>query len=322
MDEHLSSFLKISLVIPVFNESATIQPLLRTIRAQTRQPDEVIFVDAGSSDDTVALLHRDTAGDSRFVILEAGPSMPGTARNKGAAITTHAWIAFTDAGITLDPGWLEQLEAAARKDPAVSIVYGNYAPRVSGFFEKCATIAYVAPDVPGRIRGKFIASSLMRKENWAKAGGFPDWRATEDLVFMENAEKAGGKFAEAPEAKVEWQLRQNLASTWKRFDLYSKYNVWAGRQQYWHYGIARQYAGVLIFTLIAALYSPWAWLALPAWLLARVAKRCWIHRQTFGVYTIFNPFIVGMVLVMTLVIDSATYSGWIKALFMKQPVSK
>lgn len=318
----MSAPLQISLVIPVFNESATIQPLLHTIRSQTLQPNEVIFVDAGSTDDTVALLHRDTAGDSRFVILEAGRAMPGTARNKGAAIATCPWIAFTDAGITLDPRWLEQLAAAAKKDPATSIVYGNYAPRISSFFEKCATIAYVAPDIPGRIRGKFIASCLILKVNWEKAGGFPDWRATEDLVFMEHAEKAGGVIAMAPDAKVEWQLRQDITSTWKRFDLYSKYNVWAGRQRYWHYGIARQYAGVLIFTLIAAQYSPWAWLAVPAWLLTRVAKRCWIHRHTFGLSTIFNPFIIMMLLLLTLVIDSATYSGWIKAVLMKQPDSK
>jgi hypothetical protein len=138
---------------------------------------------------------------------------------------------------------------------------------------------------------------------------------------MEQAEKAGGDIAMAPDAKVEWHLRQDIPSTWKRFDLYSKYNVWAGRQRYWHYGIARQYAGVLIITLIATLYTPLAWLALPAWLLARVAKRCWMHRHTFGLSTIFNPFVIIMLIVLTLVIDSATYSGWVKALFTKQPVS-
>lgn len=308
----------ISLVIPVFNESDTIVPLLETIRAQTRQPDEIIFVDAGSSDDTVTLLHHKTAGDVRFVILEAGRAMPGTARNKGAAVATGNWIAFTDAGITLDPHWLENLLNAALQDATVSIVYGNYRPRVNSFFEKCATITYVAPAFPGKIRGKFIASCLIRKANWEKAGGFPDWRATEDLVFMEKAEQQGGSVQDAPEAMVEWTLRQSVISTWKRFDLYSKYNVWAGRQRYWHYGIARQYAGIFILTLLAAASTPWGWLLIPAWLLARVAKRCWIHRHTFGLAVLFNPGVVLTVLFLTLVIDSATYSGWIKALLNKQ----
>ena len=44
------------------------------------------------------------------------------------------------------------------------IVYGNYHPVTTRFFEKCAAISYVAPLQKNKIRGKFIASSLFKKE--------------------------------------------------------------------------------------------------------------------------------------------------------------
>ena len=47
---------KISLVIPVFNESKSIASLLQTIESQSRLPDEVIFTDGGSTDNTVKLI--------------------------------------------------------------------------------------------------------------------------------------------------------------------------------------------------------------------------------------------------------------------------
>ena len=52
------------------------------------------------------------------------------------------------------------------------------------------------------IRSNFIASTLLKKELWAKAGGFPDWRAAEDLIFMENVNKSGAVSTTAPDAMV------------------------------------------------------------------------------------------------------------------------
>ncbi len=47
-----SKALKFSLIIPVYNESRYIRPLLRSIRASSEQPSEIIFCDNNSTDDT------------------------------------------------------------------------------------------------------------------------------------------------------------------------------------------------------------------------------------------------------------------------------
>ena len=53
-DRH-EGHLNISLVVPVKNEAGSIGEIIASISRQTRPPDEVILVDGGSNDQTVAL---------------------------------------------------------------------------------------------------------------------------------------------------------------------------------------------------------------------------------------------------------------------------
>jgi glycosyltransferase involved in cell wall biosynthesis len=313
----MTDSLQVSLVIPVFNEGKTIEALIQSINKQTRFPDEIVFVDGGSTDNTVQLIKDICKTAAHYKVIGAGRAMPGKGRNIGTEAALFPWIAYTDAGIILDKDWLSSLVQCAETNKEASIIYGNFSPQINSFFEKAATVTYVAPQQPGKIRGRSIASCLLKKEVWEKAGGFPDWRATEDLVFMENAEKAGYKIAEVPGAKIFWQLRPDIKSTFKKFDLYSKYNVWAGRQAYWHYGVAKQYVIVLVFILLA-IFHHWLWfLMIPIWLIARTAKRILLHRNEFGAGSLFSPLFFLMVMLLILVIDAATFTGWVKAIFQK-----
>ena len=310
----------LALIIPLKNEEDSIETLFRSINRQTLQPSEIVFVDGGSTDTTVKKLKGLAVNSTNVKIIEAGKAMPGKGRNIGAEKTSCEWIAFTDAGIKLEKDWLEKLVTKAKETPNADIVYGNYAPQLNSLFDKCATIAYVPHLKPDAIREKFIASSMIKKSVWKKAGGFPDWRAAEDLIFMEKAEQ-DAVVVTAPDAMVRWQLRPDLLSTYKRFDLYSKYNVWAGRQAFWHYGVARQYAVILFFIVLAVFHS-WYWLlGVPLWIGARVAKRILSHRFEFGLQPLFNPAAFFLIAIITLVIDAATFAGWIKALLQKKPVS-
>ncbi len=247
--------------------------------------------------------------------------MPGEGRNIGTKNAKYEWIAYTDAGIILDKNWLYYLEQSALKNKNVAIVYGNYSPIVDTFFEKCAAIAYVAPLYPGQIRGKFIASSLIRKSTFEKVGGFPDWRAAEDLYFMEKADKIANVI-EAPDAKVSWELRPDFSSTYRRFELYSTYNVWAGRQALWHHAVLRQYLLMLAFCILGFVHSGWWFLAVPAWILARSLKRIFQHRFEFGWGVLFNPLVILYVSLISLVIDAATFTGWIKARMRPNPLRR
>lgn len=313
--------IKVSLAIPVRDEAETIGPLIESIQRQRRKPDEVIFVDGGSADGTLEILQRKCDEDPTFRLIKARRALPGHGRNIAVANASFDWIAFTDAGIRLEPDWLEQLVGVAESDPQTGIVCGNFEPVVDSFFKQCAAIAYVearTPRASGLGRSPFIASSLVRRHVWHQVGGFPDLRAAEDLVFFEEIERQGFKFSWAPRALVHWQLRPNLLSTYRRFVLYSCVNVWAGRQRYWHYGIAKLYALALPF-FVLSIWKSWWWLLVPlAGLSLRVLKRIWNWQDHGRVMFTLNPLRFFYVAVITLSVDLATFVGWFKALANRQ----
>jgi glycosyltransferase involved in cell wall biosynthesis len=308
---------RISLVVPVRDEEHGVADLLARIAAQARQPDEVIFVDGGSRDETVARLREAAARSSTIRIVEAGDATPGRGRNVGIDAATHEWIALTDAGNRLEPDWLERLVAVINRDPSVEVVYGNFEIVADTFFTRCAALVYPPVKVErpeGRIRAPFIASSLVRRDAWRKAGGFPDLRAAEDLIFMEELERRGCRIAWEPRATVWWELRPDFASTFRKFVLYSRHNVWAGRARYWHYGVARQYVVVLVFAALAALHSAW-WLAgIALWLAARTFRSVWRRREGRGLLWALNPAQFVGVASILLTVDLATFVGWAQSL--------
>ncbi|HVG28816.1 MAG TPA: glycosyltransferase [Pyrinomonadaceae bacterium] len=314
--------LRVSLVVPVRDEAASVDELLAGVAAQTLRPDEIVFVDGGSRDDTVARLRAACAGDHSIRVVEAGDATPGRGRNVGIAAARHDWLALTDAGTRPEPDWLARLVGVARRDPAASVVYGNFEPFADTFFERCAALAYVPPK-QGRagafVRGPSIASALLRREAWERVGGFPDLRAAEDLVFMSAVERAGFKIAWSPRATVWWRLRPTLASTYAKFTLYSLHNVRAGLARHWHYGVARQYAAALVFVALAFAHSAW-WLVVPALgLAARAARSIWRRREGRGLRWALNPAQFALVLLIILTIDLATFVGWAQALFQRRP---
>jgi glycosyltransferase involved in cell wall biosynthesis len=312
--------LEVSLVIPVRNEEWSLPALISSIQAQTFPPAEVVIVDGGSDDGTVELGRRLTEGDERFRFVEAGDATPGRGRNVGTQAARSEWVAYTDAGMHVEPTWLERLVREVGHDPSAEVVYGNYEPRGDTFFERVAALAYVAPkrELPGgRMRPPSIASSLMRRDVWRRVGGFPDLRAAEDLIFMERIAQRGVATRYAPEATVWWQLQPTLARTFRKFVLYSKHNVWAGRQRFWHYGLARHYLVALIFVALAFVHSVW-WLAVPsAGLLARAAKGVRLHREGRTLIWALNPARLLSVASVIVAVDFATFVGWAQALLSR-----
>jgi glycosyltransferase involved in cell wall biosynthesis len=305
----------VSLVVPLRNEEASLAMLVESIRRQTRLPDEVILVDGGSTDATVELARSLTRGDARFRIIEAGPATPGRGRNVGIAAASHVWIALTDAGIRLEPDWLAHLCRRVEHEPGIEVVYGNLEPLTDSFFERCAALAYGPAKrlrEDGLSRGPSVASMLLRRSVWERAGGFPDHRAAEDLIFFERIEQASCRVGWAPQALVWWQLQPSLGRTFNRFCLYSKHNVWAGRQRHWHYGIARQYLLALPFLALACFHA--GWLAVPlAGFLARIAKTISRKSEARWRWGWLNPLEFLGVGIILATIDLATFVGWAQA---------
>ncbi len=236
-----------------------------------------------------------------------GRVFPGVARNAGVAQALNEWIAFTDGGICLDERWLQELAAVATT--GVDAVFGNLEPVCDTFFRTCAAVAYVPRRGPDGTRGPSIASAAILRAAFAAIGGFPPFRASEDLIFIETLRRQF-RVGHAPSALAHWELAGGWSSTYRRFAEYSWHNLEAGRGRFWHLGVARLYIGLSVAIGLAALAGVglWAGLLLPAFFLGRAAKAAWQKRDSFPFKTLHPGRIAGVAAVLA-VIDAATLEG-------------
>lgn len=115
----------VSVVVPCFRCAATIDDAVASIAAQTLRPAEVLLVDDGSGDDTVAALHRVAAahgtGWIKVIVLPVNGG-PSRARNTGWQQARQPYIAFLDADDSWGPRKLELQMAALQADPTIALI--------------------------------------------------------------------------------------------------------------------------------------------------------------------------------------------------------
>src|SRR4051812_44242694 len=99
---------RVSLIATIFNEADSIETWLRSVSGQTRQPDELVLVDAGSTDGTVETIRSHTSASFPIHLhVVEGANVP-EGRNSAFRYALGPIVAVTDAGTDLDPSWLER----------------------------------------------------------------------------------------------------------------------------------------------------------------------------------------------------------------------
>ncbi len=115
--------LTVSVVIPTFNRAHLIGAALRSVLVQTRQPDEILVIDDGSTDETEALVRREFGERVRYIRQpNAGAA---AARNHGMRLATGDLIAFLDSDDFWLPTKLEQQVAFLEAHPEFAASCGN-----------------------------------------------------------------------------------------------------------------------------------------------------------------------------------------------------
>lgn len=109
----------VSVVMANFNGAAHIGAAVRAVLRQSLGDLELILVDDGSTDDSVARALAAAAGDPRLVVLTHGQrGGPAAARNRALDAARGTWIAIVDNDDLIHPDRLERLIGAATRDKA------------------------------------------------------------------------------------------------------------------------------------------------------------------------------------------------------------
>ena len=111
--------MKISVVIPALNEEKLLPKTLASLQALDRKPDEILVVDASSTDKTVEISKNMGAH-----VITVPKGTIGFSRQKGIETATGDVIAFTDADALLPHDWLNRIEGALTKTGVVGYFGG------------------------------------------------------------------------------------------------------------------------------------------------------------------------------------------------------
>ncbi|MHB0875268.1 MAG: glycosyltransferase family 2 protein [Anaerolineae bacterium] len=194
-----------SVVVPAYNAAGTVGRCLRALARQTLPVGsyEVIVVDDGSTDGTVAAIEANGDG---AVLLRQAHAGPAAARNLGAARARADIVLFTDADCVPAEDWAEQL-LAAFQDPEVVGAKGVYFGREGTLVERFVQLEY--EDKYERMaRRRYIDfidtyCAAYRRQVLLSVGGFDtSIMAGEDQELSFRLAEAGHKMVFAPQARV------------------------------------------------------------------------------------------------------------------------
>ena len=206
---------KISMMLTTFNEESSIIPFLKSVFRQTRKPDEIVIVDAGSVDKTIERIAQFKKKRPRppiRLIIDKGATI-AQGRNIAIKNAKYDLIFSADAGTIFEKRWIETLLKKGFEAEGCDIAVGEYVPaRPANLVEEVISTRML--DFSKVNSGNVHPSNRQaayKKAVWKKIGGFPEGliRADDDVFFKE-ARSAGFKFYFTRDAKVSWHTRTSL----------------------------------------------------------------------------------------------------------------
>lgn len=116
-----------SVVIPVFDVAEYLADFLASLDAQGELlPDDILFIDDGSTDDSAAIVERwIDAKHPHAQLIRTTNGGVSAARNRGLDAARGDWVLFLDPDDVLAPGYFAALGAFVAKHPTVDLVATN-----------------------------------------------------------------------------------------------------------------------------------------------------------------------------------------------------
>ena len=191
----------VSVVIPAYNRAATIGAAIGSVLRQTWEDFELVVVDDGSTDGTVAAARK--VADPRLRVVAAPRNLGAAgARNLGVREARGAWIAFQDSDDEWLPEKLAKQMARLAADPGFVAAYCGLLTvgALDARPGERTTIRYRPDPSVGPVEGDILEPLLMG-----------NMISTQTLVVRRDVFLALGSFDEAVTPIEDWDFALRLA---------------------------------------------------------------------------------------------------------------
>jgi rSAM/selenodomain-associated transferase 2 len=167
----------ISVIIPVLNEQKTLPGTLASVFDQVGDY-EVIVIDGGSNDGTVAVANQNSVAR----VIRA-PTGRASQMNAGAAVANGEWLLFLHGDTRLPEGAMRSI-TGLDKDQGVQA--GGFRHCFSDAGPGLRLISWINNHRCARTRVFYgDQAPFVRQILFERLGGFPDQPILEDVLFME-----------------------------------------------------------------------------------------------------------------------------------------
>ncbi len=218
----------VSVVIPTKNGGSEFQRCLRSIREQQLDDEvEIVVVDSGSDDDTIAI-----ALEHGATVFEIPPSefTHGRARNRGVSRSTGDVLVFlSQDAIPVGGAWLERLTRPLAERPELAGVYGRQLAHPDARPPEKFFLDFLYGPRPRIQRASHAGELSMETTLFSNVNAaIPRWACerfpfAEDIIMSEDQDwsrrvlLAGSALAYEPEACVRHSHDYTLAAAFRRF---------------------------------------------------------------------------------------------------------
>jgi len=127
MATKMNALSEISVIVPAYNVAPYISETLDSVLRQDKAAFELILIDDGSTDDTLAIMRdyqkRFACLDRRCLVVTQNRGGAGAARNEGMRLASGQYFCFLDADDILYPDALSLLAAQLRDETGCDLVF-------------------------------------------------------------------------------------------------------------------------------------------------------------------------------------------------------
>lgn len=206
-----------SIVIRAFNEEQHIGKLLTGIVEQTVHEREIILVDSGSTDATLAIASRFPV---QVVSIQPDEFTFGRALNLGCSHASGEYLIFASAHVyPVYPDWLERL-LGPFEDPEVALVYGKQRGLESSKFSERQLFESLYPNESVARQGIPIcnnANAAVRRSLWLEHQYDEALPGLEDVAWANWALGQGHYLSYAAEAEVVHVHQESPSQVFNRY---------------------------------------------------------------------------------------------------------